>query len=63
MPLAASLSAMVPADGDYFAREAYTIEAFTDPSDLDRAETRLLATLGTHCPVRIEPHPGPVGRA
>lgn len=42
-------TAMVPADGDYFARGAYTI-VFTDPSELDRAELRSLAMLGTHRP-------------
>jgi hypothetical protein len=56
-------TAMVPADGDMFARGAYTVELFGVPADLERSEARLLATLGPHTAIRVDPFPGPVGHA
>lgn len=56
-------TSMVPADGDMFARGAYTIEAFGVPAELDRAEVRLLATLGPHRALRVGPVSGSIGSA
>ena len=56
-------AAMVPAEGDMFARGAYTIEAFGVPAELDRAEARILTALGPHRAVRVDPVSGPIGRA
>ncbi len=56
-------TAMVPADGDMFARGAYTVELFGVPADLERSEARLLATLGPHTAIRVDPFPGLVGHA
>lgn len=58
-----SYTFMLPPEGDYFARGAYTTEAFATRSELERVEARLLATLGTHYPVRIDQSPGFFGRA
>lgn len=58
-----SYTAMVPADGDLFARGAYTVELFGVPADLEHYEAQLLATLGSYHAIRADPVSGPVGHA
>lgn len=59
----ADYAAMVPRQGDYFARSAYTCEIFETVDDLADAETRLLDVLGSHRPVRLAAMPEIMGHA
>ncbi len=59
----ASYTVMVPEQGDYFARGAYTSEVFETLEDLARAEARLTGTLGSHCPVHLIALPETMGTA
>lgn len=56
-------TAMVPSDGDYFARDTYTCEVFETVDNLADAQNRLLEVLGSHCPVRLTAQPESMGRA
>lgn len=49
----ADYAAMVPHNGDHFARGAYTSEVFETVDDLDHAKAGLLAVLGSHRPVQL----------
>ncbi|MBN8838654.1 MAG: hypothetical protein J0I25_00440 [Sphingomonadales bacterium] len=51
----ANFTTMVAAASDFFARGCYTIEMFASIDALDKAERRLLATLGRHQPVIVKP--------
>lgn len=59
----ADYTAMVPVQGDYFARGAYTSEVFDTVDDLVDAEARLLSVLGSHRPVRLAALPEIMGTA
>jgi hypothetical protein len=59
----ADYAAMVPAQGDYFARGAYTCEVFEAVEDMADAEARLLEVLGSHRPVRLAALPEIMGTA
>lgn len=54
---------MVPQQGDYFARGAYTSEAFETLEDLTKAEARLIETLGSHRLVHLAALPQTLGTA
>lgn len=56
-------AAMVPRNGDYFARGAYTCEVFLTLDDLADAEARLVEVLGSHRPVRLAVLPETMGTA
>jgi len=59
----ADYAAMVPVLGDYFARGAYTSEAFKTLDDLVQAEARLVETLGSHRPAHLAVLPETLGTA
>lgn len=59
----ADYTAMVPQDGDHFARGAYTSEVFETIEALVRAEARLVDTLGSHRPVQMAAMPDIMGTA
>lgn len=59
----ADYAAMVPGDGDYFARDAYTCEVFETVDDLADAEARLLSVLGSHLRVQLAALPEIMGTA
>lgn len=59
----ADYAAMVPQDGDYFARDAYTSEVFETLDDLEDAEARLLGVLRSHRPVQLAAQPAVMGHA
>lgn len=59
----ADYAAMVPVRDDYFARGAYTSEAFATLEELVQAEARLIGTLGSHRPVRLAALPETLGTA
>lgn len=59
----AEYAAMVPRDGDHFARGAYTCEVFETLDDLVDAEARLLEVLGLHRSVRLAALPEIMGTA
>lgn len=59
----ADYAAMVPTQGDYFARDAYTCEVFETVDDLADAETRLLGVLGSHRLVQLAALPEIMGTA
>lgn len=50
----ATYTAMVPSDGDYFARGAYTIEVFWTCEELISSESQLRTTLADHQFLQIE---------
>lgn len=56
-------AALVPQNGDFFARGAYTCEVFDALDDLADAEARLLGVLGSHRPVRLAAQPEIMGTA
>lgn len=59
----ADYAAMVPGDGDYFARDAYTCEVFETVDDLADAEAHLLGVLGSHRLVQLAALPEIMGHA
>ena len=59
----ADYAVMVPRQGDYFARGAYTSEVFETIDGLADAEHRLLGVLGSHRPVRLGALPEIMGTA
>jgi hypothetical protein len=56
-------AAMVPEQGDHFARGAYTCEVFETLDELADAESRLLEVLGSHRLVRLAAQPEIMGTA
>lgn len=59
----ADYAVMVPQPDDYFARGAYTSEAFEKLEDLVQTEARLIETLGAHRPVHLAALPEVMGTA
>ena len=59
----ADYAVMVPQPEDYFARGAYTSEAFEKLEDLVQAEVRLIEMLGSHRPVHLAALPETLGTA
>ncbi len=54
---------MAPDPGETFARGAYTIDAFVNADDIDAAERRLLATLGSNEARHVRSIPAVAGHA